>query len=214
MIYTVSGIKGGSGRSTTAANLFVFLEKQGRKVLACDADEQQSFSYFMEVRQVLPPLQVFGEDLLKKLKPLIGQYDDIVIDCGGRDSASQRAALTLADASLIPVAPRATDRWTLNAVYELLDKAQGFNTKLQAFLFFSRTDHRGMNGSAVGEASDYLRPDTAWCRFVPLPIGNRVAYDKAMGWGQSVLEYQPTDPKAIAEITSLFTHVQQAITKK
>lgn len=214
MVWVLSGIKGGSGRSTAAANLFVFLEKQGHRVLAADADEQRTFTNFMEVRGRGLPLPVFGEDLLQRVRPLLDQYDDVVIDCGGRDSAAQRAALILADAVLVPVTPRATDRWTLNTVYELLDKAHSFNPRLQAFLFFSRTDHRGLNGSAVGEAADYLRPDSMWCRFVPLPIGNRVAYDKAMGWGQSVLEHEPSDPKAVAETTALFTYVQQAITAK
>lgn len=218
MVYSVSGIKGGSGRSTTAANLFVFLEKQGRKVLAVDADEQQSFSYFLGIRDdnsTYPKpmlMQLFGEDLLSKLKPVIRNYDDVVIDCGGRDSAAQRAALTLADACLVPVTPRSTDRWTLDAVYKLLNQARQFNPKLQAFLFFSRTDFRGLNTTAVTYALDYLQEETDWCRLVELPITNRVAYDKAMGQGDSVLEFEPADVKARAEVTALFTHVQQAIT--
>jgi chromosome partitioning protein len=218
MVYSISGIKGGSGRSTTAANLFVFLEKQGRKVLAVDADEQQSFSYFLGIRDdsdAYPSpntMQLFGEDLLPKLKPVISQYDDVVIDCGGRDSAAQRAALTLADACLVPVTPRSTDRWTLDAVYKLLHQARQFNPKLQAFLFFSRTDFRGLNTTAVTYALDYLQEETDWCRLVELPIGNRVAYDKAIGQGESVLEFEPADTKARAEVTALFTHVQQAIT--
>jgi chromosome partitioning protein len=178
--------------------------------LAVDADQQQSFSLFLEVRGEQPPLQAFGEDLLDKLRPLIKQYDDVLIDCGGRDSAAQRAALVLADVALIPVTPRTTDRWTLNTVYELLDKAHALNPKLRAYFFFSRTDHRGLNGSAVVEARDYLRPNNDWCTLAEVPVANRVVYDKAMAWGKSVLDYEPADVKAVTETEVLFTHIQQA----
>ena len=219
MVWTLAGIKGGSGRSTTAANLFVYLQRLGHKVLAVDTDPQKTLTYFLDVRRQQlaqpadPQLQQYGADLLPALKPLLSQYQDVVIDCGGRDSASQRAALTLADVCLIPVAPRSTDRWTLDEVYGLLDQARKFNPKLQAFFFFSRTDFRGLSTTAVRDAADYLRPNSDWCRLIKLPIANRVVYDKAIGDGLSVFEYEPVDAKAIAEATALFSHVQQALSK-
>lgn len=219
MVWTLAGIKGGSGRSTTAANLFVYLQRLGHKVLAVDTDPQKTLTYFLDVRRQQlaqpadPQLQQYGADLLPALKPLLNKYQDVVIDCGGRDSASQRAALTLADVCLIPVAPRSTDRWTLDEVYGLLDQARKFNPKLQAFFFFSRTDFRGLSTTAVRDAADYLRPNSDWCRLIELPIANRVVYDKAIGDGLSVFEYEPVDTKAIAEATALFSYVQKALTQ-
>ena len=40
-------------------------------------------------------------------------YDPIIIDTGGRDTTSQRAALTVADALLVPFLTRSFDAWAL-----------------------------------------------------------------------------------------------------
>ena len=46
MIYTVGGIKGGSGKTTVATNLAVLLNHAGRDVLLVDADDQESATDF------------------------------------------------------------------------------------------------------------------------------------------------------------------------
>jgi chromosome partitioning protein len=50
MIYTVGGIKGGSGKTTIATNLTVFLLQQGRDVILVDADDQESATDFTSFR--------------------------------------------------------------------------------------------------------------------------------------------------------------------
>ena len=45
-IYTVGGIKGGSGKTTVATNLTVMLAAEGRDVLLVDADDQETASDF------------------------------------------------------------------------------------------------------------------------------------------------------------------------
>jgi chromosome partitioning protein len=47
---------------------------------------------------------------------LAGKYDDVIIDTGGRDTASRRAALTVAEVLLVPCLPRSFDIWTLEKV--------------------------------------------------------------------------------------------------
>ena len=42
MIFTTGGIKGGSGKTTLATNLAVYLSSKGRDVLFVDADDQGS----------------------------------------------------------------------------------------------------------------------------------------------------------------------------
>jgi chromosome partitioning protein len=46
MIFTVGGIKGGTGKTTISTNLAVWLLKKGADVLLVDADEQESASDF------------------------------------------------------------------------------------------------------------------------------------------------------------------------
>src|SRR3954453_1434629 len=96
VIITVGGIKGGTGKTTVATNLAVMRQKAGRDTLLIDADEQQSASIFAVQRQqighgTLPCVQLLGANLAVQIRDLAGRYEDVIIDPGGRDSASQRA---------------------------------------------------------------------------------------------------------------------------
>ena len=46
MIYTIGGIKGGSGKTTIATNLAIWLAQKETDVLLVDADEQETATDF------------------------------------------------------------------------------------------------------------------------------------------------------------------------
>ena len=50
-IISFSNQKGGSGKTTLAANLSVLWANSGYKVAVIDADSQKSFSYWYEARK-------------------------------------------------------------------------------------------------------------------------------------------------------------------
>src|ERR1051326_1349145 len=109
MIYTVGGIKGGTGKTTVATNLAVWLARQGADVLLVDADEQESATDFTAFREQTlngetgyTAIKLTGEPLRSQIMKLKGKYDHIVIDSGGRDTVSQRAALVVSDVVLLP----------------------------------------------------------------------------------------------------------------
>lgn len=214
MIYTIGGIKGGSSKTTIATNLVVFLLQQKRKVLLVDADDQASAASFTDVRSQLHDAvgyemqQLTGRTLHQQVFALAGEYDDIVIDTGGRDTVSQRAALTVSDVFLVPFAPRSLDIWTIDAVVKLVDEVKSVNANLRSFSFVSRTDVHGNQGSAWREAAAVLKEYPS-IEFLDQVVGNRVAFGNAVGRGEGVLELKPADAKASAEITKLFTHIQQ-----
>jgi chromosome partitioning protein len=213
MIYVVGGYKGGSGKTTTATNLVVFLLQQKRRVLYCDGDIQGTAALFNEVRRDFsgqPPLELVslsGAKLHQQLLPIAKEYDDVVVDVGGTDSTSQRAALTVANIYLTPFPPRAADLWTSQKVDELIGQAQEVNPKLQAFSFISRSDTYGLSGAAGQNAAAYLG-NLKHVTFLPLVIGNRIVFDRALALGLSVLELTPPDAKATFEVNSLFNHLQ------
>ena len=64
---------------------------------------------------------------------LAPKYQDIIIDTGGRDTTSQRAALSVADVLLVPFVPRSFDLWTLEKVAELVEEMKTANPKLHAY---------------------------------------------------------------------------------
>lgn len=219
MIYLVGSYKGGSGKTTTATNLAVFLSEKNRKVLFIDGDEQKTASLFNEVRAEddssagLDMHTLLGAKLRTGVAALAAKADDTVIDVGGRDSTTQRAALAIADVYLVPFAPRSPDLWTCNLVDELVKEAKGVNPKLQAYSFVSRADQYGLAGAA-GQMATSILSSLEHLEFLPLAIGNRVAFEKAFSQGLSVLELQPADAKANAEVTALFTHIQTIANEK
>ena len=130
MITVVGGTKeGGSGKSTVATNLTVMLAAAGRDVLLVDADDQETSSDFTAMRNETRSggagytcVALTGRAVMTEVKRLAPKYQEIVVDTGGRDTVSQRAALAICDTYLVPFAPRSFDVWTLDKVAELSKK--------------------------------------------------------------------------------------------
>ena len=215
MIYTVGGIKGGSGKTTIATNLTVYLLQQGRDVLLVDADDQESATDFTAFRhQTLAgdlgytAVKVTGRELNANVLRLASKYDDIVIDTGGRDTVSQRSALTVAHVYLVPIAPRSLDIWTLRKVENLVAEVTPFNPALRSLTFINKADPRG---TYKEEAAELLR-GSEYLQFLDAPVGNRISFANAAASGLGVLEMKPGDDKAIAEVNMLCSSMQAAVT--
>src|SRR5215510_4220782 len=83
-------------------------------------------------------IQTREADVAVQVRRMTGTYADIVIDVGGRDTASQRAALAVADILLVPFAPTSVDLWTVDAVLVLLKEARAFNRALRAYAVINK----------------------------------------------------------------------------
>jgi chromosome partitioning protein len=207
MIYVTGGIKGGSGKSTVAINLAIKLVSAGRDVLLVDADDQETATDFTYLRNEklegnagYTAIQLTDKAVRNQILRQKDKYDDIVIDTGGRDTASQRAALSIADIFLVPFVPRSFDVWTLERVSDLVDDISSFNPDVRAYTFLNRADPRGTDNE---EAQEQLK-DCDALEFINCPIGYRKAFSHASASGLGVAEYRPTDLKAIAEFDKLF----------
>lgn len=147
MIIVAGGIKGGSGKTTVATHLAVMRALQGRDVLLIDADDQETATDFTALRNERLPegagytsIKLTGASVRTETLRLTKKYDDIVIDTGGRDTTSQRAALTVADKLIVPFVPRSFDVWTLEKVASLVEEMRAANPRLQAYVFLNRAD--------------------------------------------------------------------------
>ena len=107
MIITVGGIKGGSGKSTVATNLATIRAMTGSDVLLIDADDQETAADFTILRNERHPggahytcIKLTGPAVRTETLRLADKYQDIVIDTGGRDTTSQRAALSVSNVLL------------------------------------------------------------------------------------------------------------------
>lgn len=210
MIVIAGGIKGGSGKTTIATNLAILRATEGRDVLLVDADDQETATDFTNLRNEragdlarYTGIKLTGAALRTEILRLAPKYQDIIIDTGGRDTTSQRAALSVADVLLVPFVPRSFDVWTLEKVGELVTEMRQANPGLRAFTFINRADPRGTDNNEAGEA---LR-DSEALQFLDMPLGTRKAFGNAAAAGLAVTELKPDDPKATDEITRLLRYI-------
>lgn len=209
MIVVVGGIKGGSGKTTIATNLAIMRSREGKKVLLVDADEQKSTSMFANQRDVLgietkwSTVQLAGKTLHSQVSRLKPDYDDIIIDAGGRDTTSQRSALVIADIYLIPFKPRSFDVWTLGDVKTIIREMKVVNPQLQALAFINQADPKGAeNDDTLG-----ILEECEELKCLNIFIGNRKTFGNSSSDGLGVVEIKNPDKKAVAEMRELYEYL-------
>ena len=140
-----------------------------------------------------------GAEIRTQVRQLQNKYQRIIIDVGGRDTASLRAALTVADVLVVPVLPATFDVWSLHPLQELIQEAREINPELHTIVVLNAADPFGKDND---QAAAVIREKEDF-EYFPRPIVRRKAFRNATAAGLSVLEYRPADEKAISEF-SLF----------
>ncbi len=182
-VITVAQQKGGSGKTTLAANLAVALARAGHSVALLDTDPQGSLGrWFMTRRERGEPGLEFATasawgvsyecDKLRKL------HDFIIVDTPPKVDADLRPALRESDLVLVPVAASHVDVWATESV---LDLARRERRPAMVVLNRVKAGTRVLDEVAAAVAAmEVLQAQTA--------LGNRVAYAETLGQGKSVLE--------------------------
>jgi len=207
MIIVAGGGKGGSGKSTIATHLAIMRAQAGHDVLLIDADDQETAADFTVLRNATVEggagytcIKLTGLAVRTELERIAPKYDDVIVDAGGRDTVSQRAALVLAHVLLVPFVPRSFDIWTLDTVATLIQEIRTVNPGLRAFAFINRGDPSGTDNTEAGQ----LLQEKEAIAYLDTPIVSRKAFGKAAAQGRAVTELHPSDAKAKREITALY----------
>lgn len=215
MIVMIAGVKGGTGKTTIATNLAVMRAQTGKKLLLVDADEQRSTVIWANQRDVLgietkwTTVSFGGKALRSQLLRMKDDYDDIIIDVGGRETTSLRASLSIADVCVVPFKPRSLDIWTLGDVKSVVAEMKPANPNLKVFSFINQGDAKGSDN----EGSKNILEECEEIKCIPVTIGSRKAFANAASDGLSVVEMKIQDKKAIQEISSLYDFIySQCIT--
>ena len=209
MILSIGGIKGGSGKTTLAINIAVARALKKHRVLLVDADEQRSATMWSAKREDLKTeteittIHLTGSSVLSQVKKMSKDYDDVIIDVGGRETSSLRAALLVCDTFLTPFRPRSLDIWTIENLESILDEALTMNSKMNIFSVLNQADSRGRDNS---DAFSILKD----CRSIqPLKsmISQRKIFANSANEGMGILEYNPLDEKGEKELKKLVSNL-------
>ena len=182
-VICVAQQKGGSGKTTIAANLAVAFSRGGQSVALLDTDPQGSLGRWFMARRELG-----GEDLgfstasawgvSYECDKLRKSFDFVIVDTPPKVDADLRPALRVADLVIVPVAASQVDVWATESV---LDLAQREGRAVMIVLNRAKQGTRVLE--EVGKSLDLfevLRATTM--------LGNRVAYAETLGQGLGVLE--------------------------
>ena len=144
-----------------------------------------------------------GAEIRTQLRMLRTKYQSVIVDVGGRDTASLRAALTVADLLIVPVLPATFDMWSLEPLDDLIQEAKEINTDLRVLALLNAADAQGRDNAEAA----LIIGEKAGFEYFPHRIVRRKAFRNASPAGLCVLECRPSDEKAINEFTLLANHV-------
>ena len=204
MILLLGGEKGGTGKSTMAVNLGVWLAREGADVMLIDTDLQRTASHFVERRNGLDGLPVVHcaekhGNVFDTVRDLGKRYEEVIVDAGGRDSEELRTALVAAHVVYCPLKASQPDLETSVHMNELVKLARGMNPNLQARLVISMGPTNPVIHEAQ-EAQELLKELTEF-KLSEVVIRDRKVYRDAMAEGRGVIEM--SNEKAAGEIEAL-----------
>ncbi|MCX7889479.1 MAG: ParA family protein [Rhodobacteraceae bacterium] len=197
-VIVVAQQKGGSGKTTLAANLAVAALRAGRRVALLDTDPQGSLGrWFMARKARLPdPGLDFTTSsawgVSYECEKLRRDADLVLVDTPPKVDADLRPALREADAVLVPVAASHVDLWATEGVIDLA-RREG----RRVLIVLNRVRAGSRLSAEVAGAAARLAADVA-----AAALSNRVAYAETLGQGLGVLE-SPAAGAARAEVTAL-----------
>ena len=209
MIVVVGHTKGGVAKTSLALALAIRRAVQGRDVLLVDADEQQTASKFAALRTSLDhdgaryqTAAYTGRAVRDQVRTLAPKFQDTVIDVGGRNTDSLRAALMVADRLVVPVPPASFEVWEIETMDELVGEAKAMNEPLSAISILSMADHRRARNNAEAVAA---LQEARHITYSGVSVHSRVAWQEAQAAGRAVFEMARRDAKASAEVEAFTT---------
>lgn len=196
MITVVGNLKGGTGKSTVAFNLALWLAAEDRLVQVCDLDPQGTLSDALEVRaeEEVEPIPAI-------LKGLPTQpTGDLIVDIGLSGIDAMNQALQRATRILIPVAPSQADVWSTQRFLKMIEEQIDSKNRPDVMAFINRADTHPQ-ARETDEALDALN-QLPGVRILDPRLGQRMAFRRSFSEGLAVFELEPSS-KAANELDQL-----------
>lgn len=182
-VITVAQQKGGSGKTTIAANLAVAMLRAGKSVALLDTDPQGSLGRWFMMRGpgsddalTLSTASAWGVSY--ECDKLRDSHDFVLIDTPPKVDADLRPALRASDLVVVPVAASQVDVWATESV---IDLARREDCDVRIVLNRAKAGTRVMQ-----EVTTAIKTLGVDC--FETVLGHRVAYAESFGQGKAVLE--------------------------
>jgi len=205
MITVIANLKGGSGKSTIAFNLAIWLATKGQPVVAYDLDPQRTLLDVAEVRReegYAPPLQVYQAE--RNIADNLRHHNgEVLVDVGAANLDAMKEALQTADRIIIPVPPSQADVWATQRFLGILDEASpDQHEKRLAFVNRADTHHAVRESDETEEALRTL-PGLS---VLPARLRQRTIFRRSFSEGLAVFELMP-GCKSAEEFEELAAHL-------
>jgi chromosome partitioning protein len=204
-VITIAQQKGGSGKTTIAANLAtVFSLKNNLRTTILDTDPQGSLGKWFMTR--IAKLQDKNTIEFKtaslwgaqyEAKTLKEKSDIIIIDTPPKIDADGRPAIQIADLVIIPISPSHVDFCATESIIELAKRE-----KKEILVLVNRANAKS---KLIHEAMKFVKDMNV--SSANTILGNRQIFVSSMGLGLTAIEKQRTG-KGCLEILSLAKEVQ------
>jgi len=204
MLTVVGNLKGGTGKSTVAFNLAVWLAYDKAGVKAFDLDPQCTLLDVAEVREEdgFEPSFTVSTDLAELEAEAMDKKrkHPIIVDMSASNMPAMERALALADRVLIPVQPSQADIWSTQRFLKIVNANINKVKKPEVLGFINRADtHIGVR--ETGEAEEALQM-LQGIKAMDIRLYQRTAYRRSFSEGLGVFELDPMG-KASKEMKKL-----------
>lgn len=204
MLTAVGNLKGGTGKSTVAFNLAVWLAHDKSGVTTFDLDPQCTLVDVCEVRTedgYEPTFNVSTDlDDLESLAKDATNKRPIIVDMSASNMPAMEKAISLADRILIPIQPSQADIWSTQRFLKIVKNCVDSENKPEVLGFINRADtHVGIR--ETDEAEQALKMMQG-IQALDVRLYQRTAYRRSFSEGLGVFELDPMG-KASKEMKKL-----------
>jgi chromosome partitioning protein len=201
MVIVLATQKGGSGKSTIAINLAMYLSSLS-KTLILDADKQATISE-SDFSEKIDIMQKFG-NLEKTIESCKKKHENIVIDVAGKDSTELRSALISADIAIVPFIASQSDLYTLETIDNIIKEAKEYNRKLKAYAVINNASTHSANKRAIN-AKEFIKANSK-LKVLETVLHSRNAYLDTFYATKTVFDTK--DKKAKNEVNNLIKELK------